>query len=82
MTKLIIGAIISLLACSISFPRFLSKIHTLFKDYLKYRKLVEKEENEKKLEEEKKKLKEAADSGNLGDLIDAAKKYGEVNKKL
>jgi len=62
-------------------PLVLKGIHRLVKDYFKFQEHKEEKIQNQKIEETKNDLKKITNSGNLSELIDAANKLGEENKK-
>jgi len=78
--KILLLTLLGAAGVKLLFPSVLSKLHTLFKDYMKYRDQVKEEEKKKKIEAAKQELENAAANGSLNDLIDASKKLGNTKK--
>lgn len=71
-----------IVVCGIAaIPLILKGIHILFRDYMKYDEVQEDKQNKQEVSDAKDKLKIAADSGTLADLVNAAKELGDKKEE-
>ena len=71
-----------IVVCGIAaIPLILKGSHVLFRDYMKYDEVQEDKQNKQEVSDAKDKLKIAADSGTLADLVNAAKELGDKKEE-